>query len=64
MDKGRKDQERCFEQAREALADARWRMDIGRGDCLPDQLKWTKLEQDLGDLMFAAYARNHELSDG
>jgi hypothetical protein len=61
--KGLADQERCFEQAAEALSDARWRMDISKQDCLPDQSAWASLETKLGDLMFAAYARNHELTE-
>lgn len=54
------DERRCYQQAREALDDARWRMDISRDDIAPDQNAWGELEVKLGELMFAAYARNHE----
>ena len=61
--KGSTDKRRCREQAKEAMADARWRMDISGADTLPDANKWARLEEDLASLMLAAYARNHELSE-
>jgi uncharacterized Rossmann fold enzyme len=61
--KGSSDKRRCREQAKEALADARWRMDISAADCDADAEKWERMAEDLASLMFAAYGRNHTLSE-
>jgi hypothetical protein len=52
---------RYEETATEALLDARHNLDISASDCDPDAGAWVKLKDDLTQLLFRAYIRNHSV---
>lgn len=60
--KGGDDHRRCSVAAKHGLDDIRWNMDVSVDDIEPDLAEWKRLERELADLLFAAYARNHDLS--
>lgn len=55
------DKRRCTRLAKDAVTDARQRMDITSEDIAPDLAEWERIERELSALMFCAYARNHNV---
>lgn len=55
------DRQRIKGEVSLGLSDIRHSMDVRAEDCQEDLHAWTRLEADLVDLLFRAYARNHNL---